>query len=64
MYVEESSIYHLTDLHFQVFILIEHPVEREKLAVAQTLLKEQRENFLNLGCVERDTLRLSPEEGA
>ena len=33
----------------QVFILIEHPVEREKLAVAQELLKEQRANFLNLG---------------
>ena len=40
----------------QVFILIEHPVEREKLAVAQELLKEQRANFLNLGRTDGRTL--------
>lgn len=31
-----------------IFILIEHPVEREKLDTLQTLLHSERKNFLNL----------------
>ena len=32
----------------QVFILIEHPVERDKLETLQGLLLTERENFLGL----------------
>ena len=36
------------DLLFQIFILIEHPVERDRLDTLQDLLLTQRENFLGL----------------
>ena len=35
-------------LCFQIFILIEHPVEKERLGTMQDLLLSERENFLNL----------------